>query len=367
MISNNKQDAPDKLKEDLETEYYSYDYIFTYRTYTGWGKKHFYDFCVLTDKENPERKVLRFQKRFFGITKKMTGAGETNPRWIVYDKFNLNVKKDFPSFYKILQKFKDGKLEQLEDLVESLDFSLPVHHMESLKNDLKKFEKTNKKSNEVKNELKKKNEKIIKLNDQIKQLNEENRNLKIQSIKTNINEYKGIIKKIKYSLTKEADNEPCFQKYFSDNKWIFGPWFEDVIPKRKADIKNEPDFVLKRFDGFCDVVEIEAPGKELFTKPNKSNKSQPKAELTQAFSQIIDYIDSYMDNYKNEFYKDYESGLQNPLNPYKPRGLVIIGRDKTSERKKLRQFNSFLNHITILTYDEFLRNVESMLDFIEKK
>lgn len=134
-----------------------------------------------------------------------------------------------------------------------------------------------------------------------------------------------------------------------------------------ADIENEPDFILKRYDGFADVVEIEAPGKELFTKPNKSKKSQPKAELIQAFAQIIDYVDSYNNQFKDQLYKDYEAGIANPLNPYKPRGLLIIGRDKKFERKKLRQLNSFLNNISIMTYDEFLLSAESMLDFIEKR
>lgn len=137
--------------------------------------------------------------------------------------------------------------------------------------------------------------------------------------------------------------------------------------KRKADTENQPDFILKRYDGFADIVEIEAPSKQLFTKPNKSKKSQPRSELIQAFAQIIDYVDSYNYKFKEELYKDYEDGLDNPLNPYKPRGLLIIGRDKKNERRKLRQLNSFLNNVSIITYDEFISTAESMLSFIEKK
>ena len=84
-------------------------------------------------------------------------------------------------------------------------------------------------------------------------------------------------------------------------------------------------------------------------------------------TQIIDYIDSYNYKYKDELYKDFDKGIDNPLNPYKPRGLLIIGRYKKVESKKLRQLNSFLNNISIITYDEFLLNAESMLDFIEKR
>lgn len=356
-----------KLKKVLESDYYVYDYLYTYRTYLAWGKTYYLDFCILADKTNPHKKTIRFQKRFFGVTKKMRSQGETRSRWVIFNYFNLNPTKDFPSFYKILQKFREGKLDEVAEVIESIDFNSQVKQIAVLSKDLKSFLKKKRKTKKHKTEINLKQEKIDKLSNEIKKVNEENRKLKLQKFKTNIKEYRLVIKEIKTNLDKRSNNEHYFQQIFSNHKWIFGPWFDDVIPKRKADAQNEPDFVLKRYDGFCDVVEIEAPGKKLFTKPDKSKKSQPRAELIQALSQVIDYIDSYNESFMREYYRDAESCVENPLNPYRPRGLLIIGRDNKDERKKLRQLNSFLNHITIMTYDEFLMNARSMLDLLEKK
>jgi hypothetical protein len=361
MTTENKQ-----LRKLLESEYYTYDYLYTYRSFTSFGRPTCYDFCILTDK-NSDKKVIRLQKRFWGISKKMKVAGIVKPKWIITHAFNLNSQKDFPSFYKIIEKFKQGKLNDVKNVVDSIDFNSQIQQLSTLNKDLKTFSKRRIRSKKDKEELKKKQSKINQLNTKLLELNEENRQLKLQNFKINLDSYRKIIKQLKLELTTKKNNEKHFQKVLTIHKWIFGPWFEDVIPKRMADVENEPDFILKRYDGFADVVEIESPGKDLFTKPNKSNKSQPRAELIQAFTQIIDYVDSYNNNFKEELYKDVAAGVDNPLNPYKPRGLLIIGRDKKTERRKLRQLNSFLNNVSIMTYDEFLINAESMLDFIEKR
>jgi hypothetical protein len=355
------------LKKVFDGKYYSYDYIYTYHTYKSFGKDHFYDFCILTDKETPDKKVIRFQKRFFGTTKSMREKGETKPRWILYDTFNLNIKKDFPPFIKVLEKFKQGKLDEVKDVALTIDFNAEVKRMVSLGKELKSISTKKRKSKEAIAELNKKQEKIKALSEEINKLNDENRKLKIQAFKSNISGYKKIIKDLQSKLDNEKDNENYFQQELVKNKWIFGPWYEDVQPKRKADAENQPDFILKRYDGYADVVEIEAPGKDLFTKPTKSNKQQPTEKLTQSFSQIMDYLDSYNSATTGQYYKDSMQGIENPLNPYKPRGIVIIGRDKKQERQKLRQYNSYLNHVTVITYDEFFKNAESMIDFIDKK
>lgn len=352
--------------KQFETEHYTYEYLYTYRQWKGWGKEHFYDFCILNDKKD-NHKVIRFQKRWWGLSKAMIKKGETKPRWVVYDSYNLNSQKDFPSFWSVLEKFKQGKLEEVKEMVESIDFDAGTKQLENLGIEFKKLVSKKRKTAVDNKKIEEKEKKISHLSKQVTKLNEENRKLKIESLKNNVKKYQKVITELRKNLDNKAEDESFFQEQLTQNDWIFGAWYEDVIPKRKADTENQPDFVLKRFDGFCDVVEIEAPKKELFTKPNKSGKSQPRAELVQALTQVIDYIDSYNDNYKNEFYKDAKNGVENPLNPYRPRGILIIGRDKKEERTKLRQFNSFLNHITIMTYDEFLNNAESMLDFIQSK
>jgi TolA-binding protein len=281
--------------------------------------------------------------------------------------YNLNAKKDFPALFTILSKFKEGKIDEVRGVIEGVDFDAQLSHIASLNKDLKRVTRNGIPSKEQKVEIMQKQQQIDELSGKLLVLNEENRQLRLQSLRTNLESYRKAIRQIQKDLDAKANDEAHFQRSLTESKWIFGPWYEDVHPKRKADTENQPDFVLKRYDGFADVVEIEAPGKELFTKPDKSGKSQPREHLIQALAQVIDYVDSYNTNLQAVFYKDAIAGLQNPLNPYKPRGILIIGRDKKNERQKLRQLNSFLNNVTIMTYDEFLLNGGSMLDFVEKR
>lgn len=365
MDTNSKSESQvdiEQLKAQFESDSYKYEHIFPYRVYRAWGKEHQFDFCIISHKSSPDKKVIRLQKRFFGVTKAMAQRGETQPRWAIYDSFNLNPALDFPSFYAIIGKFKSGQLSELRGVIQSIDFDGPTSRIVGLTKKLKNYSSKHAKSRRDVDEHAKTQEEINTLLEKVNLLNEQNRRLRIQSYKANVSRYRKALKDARASLVTEASNEAFFQDLFTRNKWIFGPWYEDVLPKKKADTDNQPDFVLKRFDGFVDVVEIEAPSKYLFTIPDKSNKSQPRAELTQALAQVIDYIDSYNENYKDQFFKSYASDAQNPLNPYKPRGLLIIGRDKKVERMKLRQFNSFLNNVVIITYDEFLQNSESIME-----
>ena len=102
-------------REASESERYTYEYVFPYRIWKGFGREYRYEICIVSLKRSPEIKLIRFRKRYFGISKKMQLSGETEPQWINQRSFNLNPKKDFPRFYDIINKYKRGKLEEVND------------------------------------------------------------------------------------------------------------------------------------------------------------------------------------------------------------------------------------------------------------
>lgn len=356
--------TPENSQNINVSERYIYEYVYPYRIYKGWGREYQHEICIVSLKNKPEEKKIRFRKRYFGVSRKMKTAGETQPRWVYLPGFNLNPKKEFSRFFDIIQKIKEGKVQDIVDLIQSTDFNLQANNLDKLSKILKNYSVKKRRTKKDIIERTRMQQEIAQLSEKVNVLSDKNRRLKLQSFKNKTPDYRKILKRIKSDLERESHNEPYFQAKFTENKWIFGPWYEDVLPKRKPDVSNEPDFVLKRFDGFLDIVEIEAPGKPIFTNPDKSGKMRPRAELTQALTQVINYIDLYNENYMKEFYNTYQTNVENPLNPYKPKGLVIIGRDKKPERKHLRQFNSYLNNVTIVTYDEFLHNSETILEFV---
>jgi len=345
------------LKKDLSSRFYQYLEIFTYRSYRLFDKDYFCDVCLVREKDK-KRVFVRLQKRWFGLSKKMIKAGQTEPRWIIIRSYNFPQKFEFQRVRKVFNQISKagGKSFGLIDKLSGAD--LAINEIRDFKNKIKRLE--------IEKDRSEKNRKnILELKKRTGLLDAENQALRKELLRFFIPEYRKTIKFVSSQL--EIKGEAFFQKQFEKNTWIFGPNYEEVIPKKKADPKNEPDFVLKRHDGFSDIVEIEKPSKPLFTKPNKSGKSQPTALLIQAIAQAMDYIESHNQKYKDMFYDDSQKGVAKPIHAYYPRGIVIIGRDESTDRKKLRQLNSFLHHIYVLTYDEFLAQSKRMLEMVEKQ
>lgn len=346
--------ANSDLIKQLNSNEYDYIQVQTYRSYKIYGKDYYCDVCVVKDKVK-DRTFVRLQKRWFGISKKMAGEGITEPKWIIINSYNFPQEFEFKRVKKLFDNIYDNKkmdgqmLDNTESIVVS-EFNKLKVKIEAL--------------NKQKNKDKKTKTQINELRDQLSFLDQENKAMKKKLLKAQLPDYKKIVTDAFTDL--DGKGESHFQTLFTKNKWIFGPSYEEVIPKRKADTKNQPDFVLKRYDGFSDVVEIESPSKPLFTKQDKSGKSQPTSLLMQAVTQAMDYIESYNQAYKDLFYEDSQNQVINPIHAYYPRGFVVIGTDSRTDRKKLRQLNNFLHNITVMTYDEFLKQSERMLEMISK-
>ena len=105
---------------------------------------------------------------------------------------------------------------------------------------------------------------------------------------------------------------------------------------------------------------------EIMKKPSlkvfitEGGKFKQSKELKNAISEVMDYIDYYTEQYSYELvrYKD---------NVYKPKAIIIIGHDlDENEKQKLRQHNSYLHRIEVLTYDDISDRAEAVIKFYEK-
>ena len=92
----------------------------------------------------------------------------------------------------------------------------------------------------------------------------------------------------------------------------------------------------------------------------EGGKTKQSKELKNAISEVMDYIDYYTDQYAYELVKYKE-------NVYKPKAIIIIGYSlNENERQKLRQHNSYLHRIEVLTYDDIANRAEAVIKFYEK-
>lgn len=117
------------------------------------------------------------------------------------------------------------------------------------------------------------------------------------------------------------------------------------------------DYVLVKYDGTYDLIEIEASNLLLFTKDG-----QPRKELIHAEQQIMNWIDWIESNH---------SYIEKKLpNLSSPKAFIIIGRNQgfnELEKKLLRRRNKMLFGLTILTYDDLVSNAQLLLNKIISK
>ena len=115
------------------------------------------------------------------------------------------------------------------------------------------------------------------------------------------------------------------------------------------------DFVFKEPFNDYQLVEIEAPIRELFRKDG-----QQREELTHAINQVLDWI-QYVGNNKHKIEADL--GLVG-ISP-NPRALIVIGRSQSltdDNRQKLATIQAQHNKLRILTYDDLIASARANLE-----
>lgn len=159
---------------------------------------------------------------------------------------------------------------------------------------------------------------------------------------------------------KEDLLEPYWQKWFSENKWILGSDFAQIIDTRQIDTENIADYIMKAFDGFVDLVEIKKPNKTPFWMTSKNHNNYiPSSELIKAITQCLNYIHAIEQEANSaKFLQRTKSKV------IKPRCILIFGRsnDWNDEQKEsYRILNAAYNQISILTYDHLFARAKNVL------
>jgi len=155
--------------------------------------------------------------------------------------------------------------------------------------------------------------------------------------------------------------EEVWQQFFSQNSWILGTDFVEVLDERRVDVDNITDYLLKSFDGFVDIVELKLPDAEFWTADN-----MPRSDLTKASMQCNRYILQTERKINDlEFNKKIN---KTPI--VKPRITLIYGRSSgwtEDEKEAYRVLNSSYTNLSILTYDHLLARAKRMIGIIESK
>jgi len=150
-------------------------------------------------------------------------------------------------------------------------------------------------------------------------------------------------------------DEEVWQRFFSQNSWILGSDFVEILDERKIDVNNISDYLLKSYDGFVDIVELKLPKESMWTQDNN-----PTSTLTKSIMQCSRYIlqvERKMDS--NEFSKKIN---QTPI--VKPRITLIYGRSDSwteDQREVYRVLNSSYSNLNIISYDHLLERAKRLI------
>ncbi len=170
-----------------------------------------------------------------------------------------------------------------------------------------------------------------------------------------INKLKDGINELSEGLNSYARNENRLQEILTTYPILFGTEYIEVLDKHSFGSEYEADYVLKRYNGLYDVVEIEASTLNVYTK-----QGNPASALVHAEQQIMDWLEWIEHN--NPYAREKIQGF------YSPKGYVVIGRSNTltlETKEKLRRRNLvFRDKIEVITYDDLLENAKSLLTLL---
>lgn len=167
-------------------------------------------------------------------------------------------------------------------------------------------------------------------------------------------------KKYKAELSVGKDEE-VWQRFFSENSWILGSDFVEILDERRIDVENITDYLLKSFDGFVDIVELKLPSAPFWT-----TEFIPKSELTSATMQCNRYI-LQTERKINDL--EFNKKIQHtPI--VKPRITLIYGRSQSwgeDEKEAYRVLNSSYTNLNIITYDHLLERARRLVGISQKE
>lgn len=157
-------------------------------------------------------------------------------------------------------------------------------------------------------------------------------------------------------LVRQPDTDETFIHNFIAERnpfWLFGLEYLGLdckVPFPEKKPRFFFDIMLRRMDGFHDLVELKGPNDSLFDRRTK-NRWKLNAKLAEALGQVVVYLD-VCDRYRR-------SGL------FKPKAVIVIGNKKTDNIRQRKLLSSRLAHVEVLTYSELAEHGRQLLRHLE--
>jgi hypothetical protein len=163
--------------------------------------------------------------------------------------------------------------------------------------------------------------------------------------------------------------ETALQTYIEGSPWLVGLDYLRVRP-RVTIPRGQLDFILERFDGFLDLLELKSPTDEIISAGSQPLVGIPPSASNFALSRQLANALAQVHVYRDQLTTDTDLmerlyGLRNSRNP---RVIIVIGKMASLSPEKARvveQLNLSLNRVEIVPYDVLGRRAEAWLSIVE--
>jgi hypothetical protein len=173
-------------------------------------------------------------------------------------------------------------------------------------------------------------------------------------------------------ISTRGATETDVQSFLERNPWIVGLPY--VGARARVEIpRGQIDFVLDRYDGFFDIMELKGPDDNIIFEPVAgSSTERPPSASTYSLGPALAKALAQAHHYRAILEQSRELGGQYGLaDTRQPRILVLVGRSSDlspSGGEILRQLNLTLHRVEVIPYDllglrtrGLLENVETLL------
>lgn len=169
-------------------------------------------------------------------------------------------------------------------------------------------------------------------------------------------------------ITSPTSNETAVQHFLELNPWIVGLPY--VGARARVEIpRGEIDFVLDRYDGFFDIVELKGPDEAIIVERREAAAERPPAASAYSIGRALSRALAQAHHYRAILDQSRELNEQYGLaDSRQPRILILIGRSTdlgNPSREILRQLNLSLHRVEVIPYDLLGRRTKGLLDNIE--
>ena len=166
-------------------------------------------------------------------------------------------------------------------------------------------------------------------------------------------------------LGEDGTTETDMQRFLSQHPLLFGLEYAGIRPQTQGP-SGSMDFILERFDGYNDLVELKSPGDVIIEAPSHIGDSgvpsPHRYRLSRGLAQALAQAMAYRDRLTR--HAEAAKELHGISNPRDPRLIIVLGRlDRLEEHQQLvlLELNRSLHCAQIDPYDLLARRADAAL------